>query len=148
MPTWANVTGPLISRNYITWRTIWAGSGTPEYPKGKGGCPSASAVGGFSYSMNCYVGGTYAPNLLYRKRTRYRLPSRTFVVCDSRAGSAKDGYAAIYSGPPVNEVPMIFKHAGMANFLYLDGHAAPLRMFGLAYSVPFWRSFNAYGELY
>ena len=148
VPGWANVTGPLVSGKYITWQIIWSGSGTPQYPKGIGGCPTASYVGDYTYSMNCYVGGTYAPNLLYRKRTRYRAPSRTFVVCDNRAGSVKNGYAGIYPSPPVNEVPMIFKHAGMANFLYLDSHAAPRRMFGLAYSVPFWRSFNAYGELY
>ena len=147
-PAWANLTGPLISGKYIPWKIIWSGSGTPEYPKGIGGCPSASYAGDFTYGMNCYVGGTYAPNLLSRKRTRYRMPSRTFVVCDNQACSVRAGNAGIYPGPSIDQIAMIFKHAGMANFLYLDGHAAPRRTFDLAYSVPLWRTFNSLGELY
>ena len=149
-PTWANATGPLVNGNYITWEVIYSGKkDDPDFPFGQGGCPTGAVDGEFSYSMNAYVGGTYAPNLQYRKRGKYRSPSQTFIVCDSTYDSTlKNGYPAIAASPDISRLPKIFRHVNRANFLYIDGHVNSLQLYNLAHSVPFWRSFNANGELY
>ena len=146
-PHWFQENGVMCANKYINVKVI--GGDTNN----EGGCP-ANIYGNSTYTMNRYVAGFEAVNtaLLYRKLSRYRMPARTFYVCDNdRKGRASADASALIS-LSASASQAVFdqiwvRHNRQANFLFLDWHVSTLQQQPITYSVPFWRSFNGNGEL-